>query len=101
MGWEVRGKKRYYTRSRRVGGRVVREYVGTGPVAEVAATLDALRRAERQAAARVWKDAKATLAAADRLSANLAHETSFREAPVARRSKPIDVTRSGAWARRG
>src|SRR5262245_55787564 len=49
MGWEVRGTRRYYTRSRKVGGRVVREYVGTGPVAEVAAAADALRQAQRRA----------------------------------------------------
>jgi hypothetical protein len=30
MGWD---RGRYYTRSRKVNGRVVREYVGTGPVA--------------------------------------------------------------------
>jgi hypothetical protein len=47
MGWE-RG---YYYRSRKVGGRVVREHVGRGPVAELAAQLDDIRREERKAAA--------------------------------------------------
>ena len=51
MGWEVRGRCRFYTRSRKLAGRVVREYVGTGAVAELAAAADALRRADRQAAA--------------------------------------------------
>jgi hypothetical protein len=48
MSWECPGgKRRYYTRSRRVGGRIVREYLGTGPAAELAAAQDAERRAER------------------------------------------------------
>lgn len=52
MSWECpRGKGRYYTRSRRVGGRIVREYFGTGPAAERAAAQDAERRAERLALA--------------------------------------------------
>lgn len=51
MGWERRQRGgTYYTRSRRVAGRVVREYVGTGPLAELTAAVDADARAERAAA---------------------------------------------------
>jgi hypothetical protein len=47
MGWEQRGGRSYYYRSRRVGGRVVKDYVGTGLAAEQAAFGDADRRRER------------------------------------------------------
>lgn len=43
MGWE---RGRYYTRSRRVDGRVVREYVGGGDAGQQAEAVDAVRRAE-------------------------------------------------------
>ena len=50
MGWESRrGQGRYYTRSRKVNGRIIREYVGTGLVAELAAQQDAEARAQRLA----------------------------------------------------
>src|SRR4051794_39320882 len=48
MGWE---RGRYYTRSRKVNGRVVREYVGSGYVAELAAQLDGLDRDQRESEA--------------------------------------------------
>src|SRR5271167_3074058 len=50
MGWEL---KRYYTRSRKIAGKVVREYFGNGPEGRLAAGLDQQRperkRQEREA----------------------------------------------------
>lgn len=49
MGWEERGGRLYYYRSRRVGGRVVKEYVGSGPDAELIVDVEEeARRAERR-----------------------------------------------------
>ena len=48
MSWEERGRRLYYYRSRRVNGRVVKEYVGAGPYAELQAHIEeANRRSER------------------------------------------------------
>jgi len=44
MGWEKRRGKEYYYRKRRIGDRVLSEYVGTGPAAEAAAAIDELER---------------------------------------------------------
>jgi hypothetical protein len=76
MGWE-RGK--YYTRSRKVNGRVVREYVGGGLIGSLAAQLDASER-EQRALSRAEADLRRAeaealadeLLAVDRLAAALA-----------------------------
>jgi hypothetical protein len=68
MGWEQgpRGKP-FYTRTRRVGGRRVREYLGSGPQAAAAASADALRRAQRQAQAAARRRERDRLRAVDGL----------------------------------
>ena len=49
MSLEIRKSKPYYYRQRRIDGRKVRTYVGSGDVALVAAERDAKERAERAA----------------------------------------------------
>jgi hypothetical protein len=48
MAWD---RGRYYTRSKKVNGRVVREYIGTGVAADLIARLDAIDRQKREDAA--------------------------------------------------
>ena len=62
MAWELRARgSRYYTRSRKVGGRVVREYVGGGLIGILAAKLDAALRAERKRDAEALSELRARL----------------------------------------
>jgi hypothetical protein len=51
MSWEGRKgcRGRFYTRDRSINGVRVRQYVGTGPVAEKAAAEDLARRQQREA----------------------------------------------------
>jgi hypothetical protein len=58
MGWD---RGRYYTRSKKVNGRVIREYVGTGRIAVLFAQLDAITRGARE------KEATAARAERERL----------------------------------
>lgn len=59
VGWERGG--RYYTRSRRVNGRVIREYVGSGELAQYIAMLDQCDRAEKAADRALWREEKAQM----------------------------------------
>ncbi|MBN9520692.1 hypothetical protein J0H58_19605 [bacterium] len=60
MGWEQRGNRRHYYTARRVGGRVVKEYVPDA-VAPLAAQLAAEQRAERDAERAAIAQARAEL----------------------------------------
>ncbi|HLW63957.1 MAG TPA: hypothetical protein VKS79_01475 [Gemmataceae bacterium] len=77
MGWD---KGRYYTRSKKVNGRVVREYIGAGEAGQLVARIDEnereLKKAKRDAehARRVKADAlDASLDDFCKLAESLAH----------------------------
>jgi hypothetical protein len=63
MGWDKNG--RYYTRSRKVNGCVLREYIGTGYVAELVARLDAIECERREGERAALRAEKARLEAID------------------------------------
>ena len=85
MGWEPRGNGLYYFRYRKVDGRVTRQYLGAGGVAELAAAADALRRADRRAAAeaRRAEDARWRAAVAPLLELSRAVDVVVRAALLA------------------
>jgi hypothetical protein len=66
MGWEKRARGGfYYTRSHKVNGRVIREYVGRGPRAELAASTDAVKRLQREEEAKAWRQERESLETVD------------------------------------
>lgn len=65
MGWENREGGTYYYTAKRVGGRVVKQYVGTGRMAELTAELADAERAEVARLAAAHKQEVDALAALD------------------------------------
>jgi hypothetical protein len=64
MGWEKRERGGlYYTRSKKVDGRVVREYVGGGILGHLAALQDAQERRRREEEAALCKEERERLEA--------------------------------------
>jgi hypothetical protein len=63
MAW----KNGYYYRNRRINGRVVSEYHGTGYGAELVAQLDAHERQQDEVRRKAWQELRQRQAALDKL----------------------------------
>jgi hypothetical protein len=64
MAWEQRGSQRYYYRSRKIEGRVVKEYVGGGFAGMLAEREDEERRRKENADCAAFRNAQQALGAA-------------------------------------
>ncbi len=74
MAWETRDRGgRYYTRSIRVGDRVVREYIGGGLRGQAAALQDARKRAQRMSEREAWRAECQNIESTDSLVEALFH----------------------------
>jgi hypothetical protein len=96
MGWD---RGRYYTRSRKVNGRVVREYVGGGELAELAARLDAIQRQEREAERATRQGERAELDTLDEPVDRMCQEVELL-ARAALRATGYHQHKRGEWRKR-
>jgi hypothetical protein len=95
MAWE-RG---YYYRVRKVNGRVVREYVGAGEVARLAAQVDALERERRRLEALEQRQEKDELKALDAELRAMSERTELA-ARAALLAAGFHQHKRGEWRRR-
>ena len=100
MGWEYRGSHGpYYTRSKKINGRVIREYVGGGEMGGIAALLDAEDRAERSAERAAWRERERKLDEAEEVLQNLS-DTIEAYARAVLYAAGYHRHKNGEWRRR-
>jgi hypothetical protein len=99
VAWENRRGGRFYYRARRAGGRVVKAYVGTGPLAAAMADLDGLERTQRLADEREAFDAVERASAAEEPLGSLCGALDALVADALRRAGYHRHNR-GEWRRR-
>jgi hypothetical protein len=100
MGWETRKRGgRYYTRSKKINGRVVREYVGGGELAAAIALLDAEERADRSAERAAWRERERKLDEAEEVLQNLS-DTIEAYARAVLYAAGYHRHKNGEWRRR-
>lgn len=96
MGFDKRG---YYYRARKVNGRVVREYVGTGEVARLAAMMDDVDRRQRENERSERKALQAEMQALDDAVERF-DELAERLARAALQAAGFHRHKRGEWRRR-
>lgn len=96
MGWDRRG---YYYQARKENGRVVRQYVGRGRIAELAAEWDAIEREEREAERAERRATRATFEALDD-AINQFNDLADRLARVALVAAGFHQHKRGEWRKR-
>lgn len=74
MSWELRCGRRVYYQAKRVDGRVVKTYCGSGLAAEMIAELDAAVRIRRTSETAKLREMEARFARADELNSRCARE---------------------------
>lgn len=65
MAWEDRGGREYYYRKKRIGNRVVSEYIGVGFLAELTAEMDEVEKEKREWERQEWRKMKEVVKAVD------------------------------------
>jgi len=100
MAWEKRQRGGYYyTRSRKVNGRVIREYVGGGILGEASARMDAAERQRREEKAALWREERERLEALDGQMEEL-YETAEVLAKAALVAAGYHQHKRGEWRKR-
>jgi hypothetical protein len=99
VAFEVRGGGRYYYRAVRREGRTIKEYVGKGPAAELAARLDARTRRERDRAAAALRAEESRCEPAERAADEFEGICQLMVA-AAMHAAGYHRHRSGPWRRR-
>ena len=98
--WERRERGGlYYTRSRKVNGEVIREYVGGGVLGEIAGRMDALERRQREEEATAWKEEREQMEALDGLTEEL-YEAAEILAKAALVAAGYHQHKRGEWRKR-
>jgi hypothetical protein len=98
MGWERRRAGWFFYQARKVGGRVVKTYIGRGPLADVIALDEKQKRAERQRHQQASREQKAVLGRLDALAGDVAARATllFRAAMLV---AGLRRHRQGEWRR--
>ena len=100
MAWEKREHGGlHYTRSKKVNGRVIREYVGGGILGEASARMDADERQQREGEAALWREERERLETLDGLTEEL-YEAAEVLAKAALLADGYHQHKRGEWRKR-